>query len=148
MTALQRPGDAGMDPQHFLRVGTWHAGIGCHPSVALLRLLGGDSAHKPCAVPDTGLRFTQLAHAERLLNTCLKHPCLVASSWLLVVLSVLGWSDGRAPLPRLCTPAGPLAQRSPPGGQVSCHISSPASPVHTEAYLGHELTCVWICLWS
>lgn len=91
-------------------------------------------------------QFTQLAIAQRLLNTGLKHLCLVASSWLLVVLRVLGWSGGRAPLPGLWTLAEHLAQRSPPGGHVSCYTSCPASPVPTEAYLGDELTCKWLCL--
>lgn len=92
-----------MDPQHFLRVGI----CGMLGQAATHQWLSwcGDSTQKPCVAPGAGFQFP----TEHLLNTC-----LVASSWLLVVLGVLGYSGGRAPLPRLVTLAGALAQRSPP----------------------------------
>lgn len=136
-----------MDPQDFLRVGL----CGVLGQAAAQQWLACDSwvvtAWTSLVLSQMlACQFTQLAITQRLLNTGLKDPCLVASSWLLVVLGVLGWSGARAPLPRLCTLAGHLAQRSPPGGHVSCYTSCPASPVPTEAYLGDELTCKWLCL--
>lgn len=132
----------------FKGVNMWHAGPCCSPSVACLRLLGGDSVHKPCVVPDAVLylQCTWLAPTKYLLNTCLKHPCLVG--FFQLWLGVLGWSGGKACLPRLCTLAGTLAQKILPGGYLPCHTGGLALAVHTEAYIGHQLLCTWICLWS
>lgn len=98
MTTLQRPEDAGMDPPHFLRVRIcsmlgWAA--------AHFWLLDGSSMHRHYVVNWPLWSFS---------SACFKHLCLMESSWVLVILHVVGWSGGRAPLPRLCTLAGPLAQ--------------------------------------
>lgn len=99
--------------------------------------ISGSAAHtSPVGLQLLACPFTELVPTECFPNMCLKHLYQVASSWL---LGVPGWSGGMAPLPRLCTPAGPLAQRKLLGGHVSCHISGPVSPVCTQTYLGHEL---------
>jgi len=97
--------------------------------------------------PSRRPRCTQLVLAELLLNACLVHPGLVTSL-----------AAGGAGCPGLGRWRGTLAQavrsgRNPGsesrwGGHVSSHVGGPASPVSAEAYLGHELMCVWICLWS
>lgn len=105
----------------------WHAGAACCPSLALLWLvwlLLTQAMWCYSRWPASSLSWSPLSASP----TRLKHLCQVASSWL---LGVPGWSGGKTPLPRLCTPAGPLAQTNLLGGLVSCHISGPVSPVHT-----------------
>lgn len=103
----------------FQGVCMWHTGTGCCLSVALLLT----QALWCYSWPASSLSWSPLsASPSYVSSTCARWHSL--GCW-----GIPGWSGGTVSLPRLCTPAGPLAERKLLEGHVSCHISSPVSPV-------------------